>query len=131
VVALDAPDSTLLERLGSASDRPLLRGDVSGRLAELRRRRQRAYAEAHLRIDTGRTSPEEAETAIRALAGAIPVPVAGSAYPVIVGEAAVANIEAHLPPTPAASPWSPTAASSLPLAASPPGSPPPAGRRRW
>jgi 3-dehydroquinate synthase len=97
VVALDAPDSTLLERLGSASDRPLLRGDVSGRLAELRRRRQRAYAEAHLRIDTDRTSPEEAEAAIRALAGSIPVPTAGFAYPVIVGEDAVDNIAAHLP----------------------------------
>ncbi|MGD1053357.1 MAG: 3-dehydroquinate synthase [Candidatus Dormibacteria bacterium] len=97
VVALDAPDSTLLERLGSASDRPLLRGDVGGRLAELRRRRQRAYAEAHLRIDTGRTSPDQAEASIRPLAGAIPVPTAGSAYPVIVAEDAGGNIGAHLP----------------------------------
>ena len=97
VVALDAPDRTLLERLGAASDRPLLRGDVSGRLAELRLRRQRAYAEAHLRIDTGRTSPDEAEAAILPLAVSIPVPTAGSAYPVIVGADAAGNLDAHLP----------------------------------
>ena len=97
VVALDAPDSTLLERLGAAEDRPLLRGDVSGRLAELRRRRQRAYAEAHLRIDTGTASAAEAEAAILPLVGAIAVPAAGSAYPVIVGEDAAGNLDAHLP----------------------------------
>jgi 3-dehydroquinate synthase len=97
VVALDAPDATLLDRLGSASDRPLLRGDVSGRLAELRRRRERAHAEAHLRVDTGGTSPEAAEAAIRALAGSVPVPAGGSAYPVIVAEGAADHIEAHLP----------------------------------
>ncbi len=98
VVALDAPDSTLLERLGSAADRPLLRGDVAARLAELRRRRDRAHAEAHLRIDTATTSAEAAEAAIRALAGAVTV-AAGptSAYPVVVGEGAADHLEAHLP----------------------------------
>ena len=97
VVALDAPDATLLERLGSASDRPLLRGDVGGRLAELRRRRERAHAEAHLHIDTAQASPEAAEAAIRALAGAIPVPAGASAYPVIVAEGAAERVGAHLP----------------------------------
>jgi len=97
VVALDAPDATLLERLGPASDRPLLRGDVGGRLAELRRRRERAHAEAHLRIDTSRTSPEAAEAAIRALARAVAVPAGGSAYPVIVAGGAADLAEPHLP----------------------------------
>jgi shikimate kinase/3-dehydroquinate synthase len=97
VVALDASDPTLLERLGTASDRPLLRGDVGGHLADLRRRRQRAYAEAHLRIDTGSASPDQAEAAILPLVGSIPVPTARSAYPVIVGEGAAGNLEAHLP----------------------------------
>jgi 3-dehydroquinate synthase len=97
VVALDAPDATLLERLGSASDRPLLRGDVGGHLAELRRRRERAHAEAHLHIDTGSTSADAAEVAIRALAGAIPVPAGASAYPVIVGAGAADQVESHLP----------------------------------
>ena len=98
VVALDAPDSTLLERIGAAADRPLLRGDVAARLAELRRRRDRAHAEAHLRIDTAATSAEAAEAAIRALAGAVAV-AAGttSAYPVVVGEGAADHLEAHLP----------------------------------
>ncbi len=97
VVALDAPDPTLLERLGTASDRPLLRGDVSGRLAELRRRRERAHAEAHLRIDTSASSPDAAEAAIRALAGAVPVLAGASAYPVIVGAGAPDRTGAHLP----------------------------------
>jgi 3-dehydroquinate synthase len=97
VVALDAPDAILLDRLGSASDRPLLRGDVVGRLAELRRRRERAHAEAHLHVDTAAASPEAAEAAIRALAGAIPVPAGGSAYPVIVGEGAADQVDVHLP----------------------------------
>jgi 3-dehydroquinate synthase len=97
VVALDASDPTLLERLGTASDRPLLRGDVGGHLADLRRRRQRAYAEAHLRIDTGATSPDEAEAAILPLAGSIAVPTAGSAYPVIVRQGAADHLDAHLP----------------------------------
>jgi 3-dehydroquinate synthase len=97
VVALDAPDSILLSRLGAAPDRPLLRGDVSARLAELRRRRARAHAEAHLRIDTEVTSPEAAEAAIRALAGSVPVPSGGSAYPVVVAEGATDHLDAHLP----------------------------------
>ncbi|HBV95405.1 MAG TPA: hypothetical protein DEG26_12180, partial [Chloroflexi bacterium] len=98
VVALDAPDSTLLERIGAAADRPLLRGDVAARLAELRRRRDRAHAEAHLRIDTAATSAEVAEAAIRALAGAVAVATGTtSAYPVVVGEGAADHLEAHLP----------------------------------
>ncbi|MGA2282446.1 MAG: 3-dehydroquinate synthase [Candidatus Dormibacteria bacterium] len=97
VVALDASDSTLMNRLGTAADRPLLRGDVGGRLADLRRRRARAHAEAHLLIDTESTSPEAAEAAIRALAGAVPVPIGGSAYPVIVAEGATDHLTTHLP----------------------------------
>jgi len=97
VVALDAPDATLAERLGPADDRPLLRGDVRARLAELRRRRERAHAQAHLRIDTGSTPLETAVTAISAVADSVCVPLGPLAYPVVVGEGAADHPEMHLP----------------------------------
>ena len=97
VVALDAADATLVERLGAAADRPLLRGDVARRLGELRRRREAAYGQAHLRLDTGCTLPEAAVTAISRVADAIAVPLGEHAYPVVVGEGAADHLEMHLP----------------------------------
>ena len=97
VVALDAPDADLLERIGAATDRPLLRGDVQARLSELRQRREPTHAAAHLRIDTARTPLEVAEIAVGAIADSIRVAVGGSAYPVIVGEGAADHLESHLP----------------------------------
>jgi shikimate kinase/3-dehydroquinate synthase len=97
VVTLDAPDGTLLERLGDGSERPLLRGDPAARLAELRRRREAAHAHAHLRIDTARTPVDSAVAAISALADSICVPLGRTAYPVVIGEGAADHLEVHLP----------------------------------
>jgi shikimate kinase/3-dehydroquinate synthase len=97
VVALDAPDATLAERVGSAADRPLLRGDVPGRLADLRRRRATVHAQAHLRLDTARLSVESAVAALAALADSVCVTAAGSTYPVVIGDGAADHLEVHLP----------------------------------
>ncbi|HET9050680.1 MAG TPA: 3-dehydroquinate synthase, partial [Candidatus Dormibacteraeota bacterium] len=51
VVWLDGPDDLLLERLGAAADRPLLRGDPRERLRDLRRAREAVYAASDLRVD--------------------------------------------------------------------------------
>jgi 3-dehydroquinate synthase len=97
VVALDAPDSALLERIVGGSERPLLRGDAPARLAELRRRRERAHARAHVHLDTGRMPLERAEAALGALADSVCVPLGGAAYPVVVGAGATDHLEIHLP----------------------------------
>lgn len=97
VVALDAPDTELLERLRGGSERPLLRGDPAARLADLRRRRAAPHALAHLHIDTARTPVEAAVTAISLVADSICVPLGASAYPVVVGEGAADHLEMNLP----------------------------------
>ncbi len=97
VAALDAPDATLAERLGGAADRPLLRGDVTERLADLRSRRAAGYAQAHLRLDTARLSVDTAVATLAALGDAVCVTTADSNYPVIVGDGAADHLEVHLP----------------------------------
>ena len=97
VAALDAPDAALLRRIVGGEDRPLLRGDAPGRIAELRRRRERAHARAHVHLDTERTPLEAAEAALCALADSVSVPLPGGAYPVIVGAGATDHLAIHLP----------------------------------
>jgi shikimate kinase/3-dehydroquinate synthase len=97
VVALDAPDSILAERVGDAADRPLLRGDVAGRLTELRRRRAPSYAEAHVRLDTARLSIEAAVAEMAALGDSVCVNAGDFTYPVVVGDGAADHLEIHLP----------------------------------
>jgi len=73
MVWLDAEPETLAERLGDASDRPLLaKLDFAGRIARLkalRAERHPAYAQAPIRVATdGREVGEVAELVLRALA---------------------------------------------------------------
>jgi len=73
VVLLNADVATLAERLGPADDRPLLAGDVSGRLAELAAARESLYRDvATLVIDTDRLSPSEVAVAIERKLAAVP-----------------------------------------------------------
>lgn len=61
LVCLSADADTILRRLGSAADRPLL-ADPAGREARIRelfRDRAEAYADADLVVDTSRRSPDE------------------------------------------------------------------------
>jgi shikimate kinase len=60
LVCLTASAETLIERVGKGNQRPLLRGrDKRKRLQELLKQRERAYAQAHVRIDTDGLSVEE------------------------------------------------------------------------
>jgi shikimate kinase len=73
VVLLNADVATLAERLGPADDRPLLAGDVSGRLAELAAARESLYRDvATLVIDTDRLSPSDVAVAIERRLAAVP-----------------------------------------------------------
>jgi len=60
LICLTAPPETLFQRAGSGPRRPLLQGDSQEeRLKELLRQRGRAYAQAHLSIETGALSVDE------------------------------------------------------------------------
>jgi shikimate kinase / 3-dehydroquinate synthase len=67
VAVLTAEPAELLRRLGDLGDRPLLVGDVEGRIDELLRRRAPAYAGAGRPLDTTRLTVEDvgAELALR------------------------------------------------------------------
>lgn len=76
-VTLSAPVAVLAQRVGSGHSRPLLGGhDVLERLRQLGSERAAAYAECHLRIDTGVFSPRAAAQAIWRVAQDPPVVVA-------------------------------------------------------
>ena len=70
LVWLDAEPETLAERIGDASERPLLAGlDRAGRiakLAQLRAERLSAYSEADLHVRTDGLSVDESAGALRA-----------------------------------------------------------------
>lgn len=71
-VWLDADIATLVERVGRRDHRPLLRNRDAGEvLTELAARRNPAYAEAHLRVRSGRGSINKMVDAILA---ALPAP---------------------------------------------------------
>ena len=106
-VWLDAPDSVLLNRVGSATDRPLLRDDPAGRLATLRSARAGQYGRASLRVDCGDGDVEEiVDRVVDAIAGtrlptsgdaAVDVDLDRLAYPVLVRRGAVADLAGLLP----------------------------------
>src|SRR5438445_4654929 len=108
-VWLDAPDSVLLNRVGSATDRPLLRDDPAGRLAALRSARAGQYGRASLRVDCGDGDVEEiVDRVVDAIAGtrlptsgdaAVEVDLDRLAYPVVVRRGAVADLPGLLPAT--------------------------------
>lgn len=60
LVCLEASPETLLHRVGKGGERPLLRGrNKRKRLQELLKQRGKAYAQAHVSIDTGRLTADE------------------------------------------------------------------------
>ena len=60
LICLTAPPETLLRRSGAGKERPLLRGnDRQRRIKELLRQREKAYAQAHISIDTAKLSVDE------------------------------------------------------------------------
>ncbi len=66
-----ARDTVLLQRLGSAADRPLLRDDPAGALARLRADRAAAHGRAHLRVDVDEWDVEGVvDAVVDALSGA-------------------------------------------------------------
>lgn len=92
LVTLDASDEVLARRVGAGSGRPLLEGgaegqDVMRRLTELRAQRADAYAECHMRIDTGQYDPDRAARAIWETTAQEPivVPLGTRTYRVFVG----------------------------------------------
>lgn len=52
VVALSAQAESIVERVRSSADRPLLAGDVEGRVRKIMEERKDAYSFAHVTIDT-------------------------------------------------------------------------------
>ncbi|HEY2705129.1 MAG TPA: 3-dehydroquinate synthase [Candidatus Dormibacteraeota bacterium] len=111
MVWLDAGDAELLRRVGTAGDRPLLRDDPAGRLAELRRDRGQLYAAAPLRVDSADGDVEDVcdrvadavsgSRLVEPPAGAEPEDVSVSlgerSYRIAVGAGAVDGLPAHLP----------------------------------
>lgn len=104
VVWLDAPDGVLLQRLGAAADRPLLRDDPARRLAALRSERAAVYGRAHVRVETGDADVEEvADRVADAVSGmrlgtpAVVVDLGDRSYRVVVRSGAVADVPAVLP----------------------------------
>jgi shikimate kinase / 3-dehydroquinate synthase len=93
---LTAPYAVLLERLQSAQQdalagisaapRPLLQGDLPGRLAALLERRADHYAAFPLSIDTGSLSAEETAWMLQVRLGWHRVKGMGQAYDVVVQE---------------------------------------------
>ena len=59
VIALKADKSAIIERVGKDSGRPLLQGDVEGRVTRLLEERRQAYDFADLIVDTTGLSPEQ------------------------------------------------------------------------
>lgn len=79
LIYLTAPPETLRKRSGTGKERPLLKGnDRRKRIEELLRRREEAYAQAHVSIDTGCLSVDEVVEkimeAIRHLTAPSPLP---------------------------------------------------------
>jgi shikimate kinase len=81
LVCLTADPDTILGRLGSGRDRPLL-ADTNGREARIRSllgERAGAYGDADLIVDTSQRSPEEvADAIVEWLAGARVLPIRNS-----------------------------------------------------
>ncbi|MFO0574455.1 MAG: 3-dehydroquinate synthase [Polyangia bacterium] len=89
-VCLQAPLDELLRRLGpAAAARPLLRGDVRARLAELLAARASAYRDLHYELDTVGRTPESLAAQLAELAQAelerLPVRHPGGRYDIVIG----------------------------------------------
>lgn len=65
VVCLEASAETIISRVSGDSNRPLLQGNVEGRVKALLKERASAYDFAHFRLQTDGLSVQEAVDAIR------------------------------------------------------------------
>lgn len=88
--SLHAPLDELVRRLGpEAGSRPLLRGDVRGRLAMLLAERAVAYADLHYSVATSGRTPDEVAADLAALARSeharLPVRHPGGSYDLVLG----------------------------------------------
>ena len=94
-VWLDAPDEVLLERLGDASGRPLLRDDPPRRLAELRAAREAVYARSTVRVDVSTTVEDAVSRVLAAVRreGAIRVELGERSYGITVGRGVASQID--------------------------------------
>jgi shikimate kinase/3-dehydroquinate synthase len=97
VVWLDAPDVVLINRLGDASDRPLLGGSATTGIPVLRGRRERAHQTAHLRVDTDDVPETVASRIAAALESAVAVTIPDGRYIVGVRPGALDDVALHVP----------------------------------
>ena len=104
VICLEAAPEALAERLGSATDRPMLAGaDRRERIAELLAAREAAYASLPHHIDTTGLSVSQVADRVLALtarlpAGSyrLPVHAPGSAYDILIAEGILAETGSRL-----------------------------------
>ncbi len=97
VVWLDAPDVVLIDRLGAASDRPLLEGSATTGIPLLRGRRERAHQTAHLHVDADERPETVASRIANALQSTVAVTVPDGHYHVEVRPGALDDVVLHVP----------------------------------
>src|SRR2546425_1495910 len=101
IVSLTAPVDILVQRLGEAKTRPLLRGNVRESVVRLLDQRRPLYRDADLLVDVSDATPERVVEAIIALLRArerttISVRLADRTYPIHVGEGILPLLPADL-----------------------------------
>src|SRR3989449_1851917 len=101
IVSLTAPVDILVQRLGEAKTRPLLRGDVRESVVRLIDQRWPLYRDADLLVDVSDATPERVVEAIVALLRArerttISVRLADRTYPIHVGDGIMPLLPADL-----------------------------------
>jgi len=104
VICLEAAPEALAERLGTATDRPMLAGaDRRERIAELLAAREAAYASLPHHIDTTGLSAREVADRVLALTASLPagsyrlpVRTPGSTYDILIAEGILAEAGSRL-----------------------------------
>src|SRR3989442_2806387 len=101
IVSLTAPVDILVQRLGEAKTRPLLRGNVRESVVRLLDQRRPLYRDADLLVDVSDATPERVVEAIMALLRTrerttISVRLADRTYPIHVGEGILPLLPADL-----------------------------------
>jgi shikimate kinase / 3-dehydroquinate synthase len=91
IVCLTAPVDVLVQRLGNARSRPLLRGNVRENITRLLDERRPLYRDADLMIDVSQATPERIVEAIMAFVATrervtVPVRLGDRAYSIHVGD---------------------------------------------
>src|SRR2546426_2056186 len=101
IVSLTAPVDILVQRLGEAKTRPLLRGNVRESVVRLLDQRRPLYRDADLLVDVSDATPERVVEAIMALLRTrerttISVRLADRTYPIHIGEGILPLLPADL-----------------------------------